>query len=50
MLATQLMGLVLGWCWDRCRTFLGYGPLRPELPAAATVFGTEHGMAALSPA
>ena len=25
--AAQLVGLVLGWCWDRCRTFLEYEPL-----------------------
>jgi|SRR5665647_503088 len=27
--AAQLVGLVLGWCRGRCRTFLEYGPLAP---------------------
>jgi len=28
--AVQLVGLELSWCRCRCRTFLEYGPLRPE--------------------
>ncbi len=48
--ATKLVGRRLDWCWGRCRTSLGYGPLRPELPAAATVFGAEYVSAAPNPA
>jgi hypothetical protein len=25
--SAHLVGLILGWCWGRCRTFLEYGPL-----------------------
>jgi hypothetical protein len=28
--AAQLVGLMLVWCWGRCRTFLEYGPLCPN--------------------
>jgi len=30
--AAQLVGLVLGRLWDRCRDFLEYEPLAPRLP------------------
>lgn len=47
--AAQLVGLVHGWCWDRCRTFLEYGPLRLALTADAAVLAAEHERAAPAP-
>jgi len=26
----RLVGLMLGWCWGRCRTFLEYGLFVPS--------------------
>jgi hypothetical protein len=48
--AAQLVGLMLGWCQDRCRTFLEYGPVRLVLPSTAPGFAFENGRAATSPA
>lgn len=48
--AAQLVGLVLGWCWGHCRTFVEYGPVRLVLPSTAPGFVFEYGRAAPSPA
>jgi hypothetical protein len=40
--AAQLVGLMVAWCWDRCRTFLEYGSRRLEGGITVRCCAVEH--------